>query len=157
MKPTTEILERIRKSSADHRDGVFTRLYRYLLREDIYIMAYRNLYTNKGALTKGTDNDTADGFIKEYIDKIIKELSDGTYKLKPVRRTQIPKKKGKQRPLGILSFRDKIVQDIMYLEAIYEPIFSNRSHGFRPDRSCHTALQQISKEFKVHKSYQKIS
>lgn len=149
MKPTTEILERIRKSSADYRDGVFTRLYRYLLREDVYIMAYKNLYANKGAATKGTDNDTADGFSKEYIDKIISELSSGTYEPKPVRRIQIPKKNGKQRPLGIPSFRDKIVQDIirMYLEAIYEPIFSNRSHGFRPNRSCHTALQQISKGF----------
>lgn len=149
MKPTTEILERIRKSSSNHKDGVFTRLYRYLLREDAYIMAYKNLYANQGAATKGTDNDTADGFGKEYIDKIISELSGGTYEPKPVRRTHIPKKNGKQRPLGIPSFRDKIVQDIirMYLEAIYEPVFSDRSHGFRPNRSCHTALMQISKGF----------
>ena len=151
MKPTTEILERIRKSSTNHKDGVFTRLYRYLLREDVYIMAYKNLYANQGAATKGTDNDTADKFGKKYIDKIISELSSGTYEPKPVRRTHIPKKNGSTstRPLGIPSFKDKIVQDIirMYLEAIYEPVFSDRSHGFRPNRSCHTALQQISKGF----------
>lgn len=149
MKPTTEILERIRKSSADHKDGIFTRLYRYLLREDAYKIAYKNLYANQGAATKGTDNDTADSFSQEYIDKIITELSNGTYEPKPVRRTYRKKKNGKQRPLGIPSFRDKIVQDIirMYLEAIYEPVFSDRSHGFRPGRSCHTALTQINKGF----------
>lgn len=149
MKPTTEILERIRKSSTDHKDGVFTRLYRYLLREDVYMMAYKNLYANQGAATKGIDNDTADGFGKKYINKIISELSSGTYEPKPVRRTHIPKKNGSTRPLGIPSFKDKIVQDIirMYLEAIYEPVFSERSHGFRPNRSCHSALQQISKGF----------
>ena len=149
MKPTSEILERIRKSSADHKDGVFTRLYRYLLREDVYYTAYKNLCANQGAATKGTDNDTADGFGKEYIVKIIGELISMEYEPKPVRRTYIPKKNGKMRPLGIPSFRDKIVQDIirMYLEAIYEPIFSDRSHGFRPNRSCHTALKQITKGF----------
>lgn len=149
MNPTTEILKRINKSSADHKDGVFTRLYRYLLREDVYYAAYKNLYANQGAATKGTDEDTADGFGKEYIKNIICDLSNGTYEPKPVRRTYIPKKNGKQRPLGIPSFRDKIVQDVirMYLEAIYEPIFSDRSHGFRPNRSCHTALTQISKGF----------
>lgn len=149
MKPTTEILERIRKSSADHNDGVFTRLYRYLLRDDVYKIAYKNLYANQGAATKGTDNDTADGFSQEYIDRIIMELSSGTYEPKPVRRTYREKKNGKLRPLGIPSFKDKIVQDIirMYLEAIYEPIFSDRSHGFRPGRSCHTALTQITKGF----------
>lgn len=149
MKPTTEILERIRKSSADHKDGVFTRLYRYLLRDDVYRMAYKNLYANKGAATKGTDNDTADSFSQEYIDTIIMELSSGTYEPKPVRRTYRKKKNGKLRPLGIPSFKDKIVQDIirMYLEAIYEPIFSDRSHGFRPGKSCHTALTQITKGF----------
>ena len=149
MKPTTEILERIRKSSADHKEGVFTRLYRYLLRDDVYKMAYKNIYANQGAATKGTDNDTADSFSQEYIDKIIMELSSGTYEPKPVRRTYREKKNGKLRPLGIPSFKDKIVQDIirMYLEAIYEPIFSDRSHGFRPGRSCHTALTQITKGF----------
>ena len=95
MKPTTEILERIRKSSENHKDGVFTRLYRYLLREDVYIMAYKNLYANKGAATKGTDNDTADSFGKEYIDRIITELSNGDYEPKPVRRTYKEKKNGK--------------------------------------------------------------
>lgn len=150
MKPTSEILERMYQNSAEHTNGVYTRLYRYLLREDIYLTAYKNLYANKGAGTKGVDNDTADGFGMEYVHQIIDELKNQTYMPKPVRRTHIPKQNGKMRPLGIPSFRDKLVQDAIrqFLEAIYEPIFSDRSHGFRPKRSCHTALKQISRSFR---------
>lgn len=149
MKPTFEILERIEKCSEEHKDGIFTRLYRYLLREDIYFAAYQKLYSNKGAVTKGTDDDTADGFSDDYVQALIEELRSGTYRAKPVRREYIPKKNGKKRPLGIPSFRDKLLQEAvrMILEAIYEPIFNNHSHGFRPNRSCHTALRQISSEF----------
>lgn len=149
MQPTSKILERIRKSSTEHKDGVFTRLYRYLLREDVYYMAYKNLYANTGAGTKGTDDDTADGFSEEYVKQTINMLMNGSYEPKPVRRTYIPKSNGKERPLGIPSFRDKLVQEVirMYIEAIYEPIFSDRSHGFRHNRSCHTALGQITKGF----------
>ena len=149
MQPTSKILERINKSSTEHKDGVFTRLYRYLLREDVYYMAYKNLYANTGAGTKGTDDDTADGFSEEYVKQTINMLMNGSYEPKPVRRTYIPKSNGKERPLGIPSFRDKLVQEVirMYLEAIYEPIFSDRSHGFRHNRSCHTALGQITKGF----------
>lgn len=144
QKPTAEILERMEKNSKEHPDGVHTRLYRYLLREDAYYSAYQKLYANKGAATKGTDDDTADGFGKKYIDALIKELSNGTYQPKPVRREYIQKSNGKMRPLGIPSFRDKLLQEVIrrFLEAIYEPQFSDFSHGFRPSRSCHTALKQ---------------
>lgn len=150
MKPTSEILERMNKNASEHPNGVYTRLYRYLLREDIYLTAYKNLYANKGASTKGVDSDTADGFGMEYVHTIIDELQDHSYSPKSVRRIYIPKANGKQRPLGIPSFRDKIVQDAIrqILEAIYEPVFSKNSHGFRPQRSCHTALKQISKNFR---------
>lgn len=149
MKPTSEILERINRSSIEHKDGVFTRLYRYLLREDIYYAAYQKLYANRGATTKGINNDTADGFSEKYVQTLIQELKEGTYRANPVRREYIPKKNGKMRPLGIPSFRDKLLQEVvrMILEAIYEPVFDSHSHGFRPNRSCHTALRQISSEF----------
>ena len=119
MKPTSEILERIEKCSSEHKDGVFTRLYRYLLREDIYYAAYQKLYANKGATTQGIDDDTADGFSDFYIKELIQSLKDGTYKANPVRREYIPKKNGKLRPLGIPSFRDKLLQEVvrMILEA----------------------------------------
>ena len=149
MKSTSEILERIKENSKKHKDEIFTRLYRYLLRDDIYYSSYKKLYANQGAATKGVDNDTADGFGKEYLESIINELKTLKYKPEAVRRTYIKKKNGKLRPLGIPSFRDKLVQDVIrkLLEAIYEPLFSDKSHGFRPNRSCHTALSQLKKEF----------
>ena len=134
MKTTSEILERISKSSEKHKNGVFTRLYRYLLREDIYYIAYQKLYANKGAMTKGVDNDTADGFGIKYINKLIDELRTLTYNPKSVKRHYIRKQNGKMRPLGIPSFRDKLLQEAvrMILESIYEPVFNNKSLDLDP-------------------------
>ena len=151
MQPTIEILDRIRKNSRVNKEEIFTRLYRYLLRPDLYYLAYKNLYANKGAGTKGVNDDTADGFSKEKVDRIIQSLADGTYAPNPVRREYIQKKQNstKKRPLGIPTFTDKLVQEVlrMILESVYEPIFSNNSHGFRPNRSCHTALKSLKREF----------
>ncbi|WP_285023685.1 reverse transcriptase domain-containing protein [Lactococcus garvieae] len=150
MKPTMAILERISKNSQKNKDEVFTRLYRYLLRPDIYYVAYQNLYANKGASTKGVSDDTADGFGEEKIKKIIQSLKDGTYHPQPVRRMYIAKKNSKKmRPLGIPTFTDKLIQEAarIILESIYEPVFESVSHGFRPQRSCYTALKTIKREF----------
>lgn len=149
MKPTIEILTRLQENSKNNHDEVFTKLFRYLLRPDIYYTAFHNLYANNGAATKGVNDDTADSFSEDKVNKIIEVLRNGTYKPKPVRRTYITKKNGKQRPLGLPTFTDKLIQDVirMILQAIYEPIFSNYSHGFRPGRSCHTALAQLKHEF----------
>ncbi|MDR0318889.1 MAG: group II intron reverse transcriptase/maturase, partial [Nitrososphaerota archaeon] len=145
MKPTMEILARINQNSKEHNEEAFTRLYRYLLRPDIYYQAYKNLYANNGAATKGVNDDTADGFSEEKIAKIIASLKDATYQPNAVRRTYIKKANGKQRPLGIPTFTDKLVQEAlrMVLEVVYEPVFLDCSHGFRPHRSCHTALTKI--------------
>lgn len=152
MKPTMEILASINRNSRTHPDEVFTRLYRYMLRPDIYFMAYKHLYANDGAATPGVDrNDTADGFSEEKIGRIIESLKDGSYQPRPVRRTYIDKKNGigKKRPLGLPGFTDKLIQEVlrMILEAVYEPVFSPQSHGFRPGRSCHTALKDIKHGF----------
>ena len=151
MTPTTEILARISQNSLANKEEVFTKLYRYLLRPDIYFVAYKNLYANSGAATKGVNEDTADGFSEAKIDSIIKALADETYQPMPVRRTYIQKKNNRKklRPLGIPTFTDKLVQEVlrMILEAVYEPIFLDVSHGFRPKRSCHTALKQLRREF----------
>lgn len=100
---------------------------------------------SKGNMTPGTDGTTIDGFSRKQISQLIELLKWERYQPKPVRRTYIPKKNGKMRPLGIPAFADKLVQEVVrqILEAIYEPIFSDNSHGFRPNRSCHTALYQI--------------
>lgn len=150
MKPTAEILARISQQSKSNKEEIFSRLYRYMLRTDIYYQAYKNLYANNGAATKGIDGDTADGFGEEKIAKIIQQLKDGTYTPSPVRRVYIPKKNGRLRPLGIPTFTDKLVQEVlrMILEAVYEPIFLSSSHGFRPNRSCHTALASIKKAYR---------
>ncbi len=149
MKPTMEILIKLQENSKKHPDEIFTRLFRYMLRPDIYYIAYQHLYSNDGAGTKGVDDDTADGFSEEYVTKIIETLKNETYRPKPVRRAYCQKANGKMRPLGLPTFTDKLVQEVMrmILEAVYEPLFSNYSHGFRPGRSCHTALSQLSHEF----------
>lgn len=151
MQPTTDILARISRNSLANKDEIFTRLYRYLLRPDIYHVAYRNLYANSGAATKGAHDDTADGFSEAKIAKIIEKLADETYQPAPVRRTYIQKKNNpkKLRPLGIPTFTDKLVQEVlrMILESVYEPIFLPVSHGFRPQKSCHTALKSLKREF----------
>ena len=149
MKPATAILENIRQNSARNKDEVFTRLFRYMLRPEFYYLAYKNLYANAGAATKGVNNDTADGFSDEKVNRIIETLSNGSYRPSPVRRTYIPKRNGKLRPLGIPTFTDKLVQEVlrMILESVYEPIFLPSSHGFRPGRGCHTALKDIKHAF----------
>lgn len=149
MQPTTAILERISQNSQKNPEEVFTRLYRYLLRADIYYLAYKKLYANSGAATKGIDQDTADGFGPDYIQSITNKLQEGSFQPKPSRRIYTPKANGKMRPISIPTFTDKLVQEVMrlILEAIYEPIFKDCSHGFRPGRSCHTALEQAKHYF----------
>ena len=135
MKPTTEILANMSRNSSAHHDEVFTRVYRYLLRPDLYFAAYKRLQANNGADTRGVNDDTADGFSERKINCIIEALKNGSYEPLPVRRTYIRKKNSpaKKRPLGLPTFTDKLVQDVMrmVLEAIYEPVFSDLSHGFR--------------------------
>jgi len=151
MKPTMAILAKINMNSNNHKDEVFTRLFRYMLRPDLYYVAYKHLYANNGAGTRGVNDDTADGFSEAKVTNIIKKLADGTFMPTPVRRTYITKKNNpaKKRPLGIPTFTDKIVQEVlrMILEAVYEPLFLDCSHGFRPGRSCHTALKNVKYQF----------
>lgn len=128
----------------------FKRLYRNLYNPEFYWLAYKNIYANNGSMTAGADGTTIDGMGSERIEKIISSLRDRSYQPKPARREYIAKKNSnKKRPLGIQSGDDKLVQEVvkMILESIYEPNFSDKSHGFRPNRSCQTALKQIQKTF----------
>jgi group II intron reverse transcriptase/maturase len=136
-------------SKAKNETYVFERLYRNLYNTEFYLEAYAKLYSNKGSNTKGVNNDTIDGMSLERIERLVEKLKEQTYQPKPARRTYIPKKNGKTRPLGIPTFEDKLVQEVVrrILESIYEPQFSNHSHGFRPNRSCHTALKEIRNTF----------
>lgn len=120
---------------------------RVIIKVDVLETAYRKISTNKGAMTPGTDQDTLDGTSRLSLSKMAQELKDHQYKFKPSRREYIPKANGKLRPLGIPSPKDKIVQQAMamVLEAVFEPHFTPQSHGFRPNKGCHTALQQVSR------------
>ena len=117
-------------------------LYRQLFNPQLYLLAYGRIYSNKGAMTPGADAETADGMSLGKIERIIDAMRHERYRFSPVRRVYIPKKNGKQRPLGLPSWSDKLVGEVvrLLLEAYYEPQFSDRSHGFRPGRGCHTAL-----------------
>src|SRR5215468_10598520 len=120
-------------------------LYRQMYNEDLYLMAYGRIYANHGAMTPGPDTETADGMSPDKIHKIIEAMRYERYRFRPVRRTFISKKNGKLRPLGLPSWSDKLVGEVvrLLLEAYYEPRFSPRSHGFRKGRGCHTALREI--------------
>jgi group II intron reverse transcriptase/maturase len=123
-------------------------VYRRIQDRELFLTAYGNLYANRGALTAGSDPvDTVDGMSIARIDAMLAQLRAGTFKWTPVRRTYIPKGKRKKgyRPLGVPNWSDKLLQEVirMVLEAYYEPRFSPHSHGFRPGRGCHTALQDI--------------
>ncbi|MCM1511115.1 MAG: reverse transcriptase domain-containing protein [Clostridium sp.] len=127
----------------------YERLYRILFNEEIFFVAYQRIHHKPGNMTSGTDGKTIDAMSIQRIQELIAQLKDETYHPQPARRIYIPKKNGKLRPLGIPSFDDKLVQEVtrMILEAIYEGQFSTTSHGFRPKRSCHTALTTIQKTF----------
>ena len=124
-------------------------LFRLMENPILWYEAYANIYANDGAPTKGVDDVTLDGFSEKRVMASIARLKDGSYCFQPVRRTYIPKKNGKKRPLGISSGDDKLVQEVVrnILERIFEPIFKTSSHGFRPGRSPHTALEQIGKQW----------
>lgn len=115
----------------------------------MYAVAYQKIYANEGNMTQGSDGQTIDGMSLQRIDSLIEALKDESYQPVPSRRVYIPKKNGKMRPLGIPSFNDKLVQEVlrMVLEAIYEGSFVNTSHGFRPGKSCHTALLYVQTRF----------
>jgi len=126
------------------------RVYRLLFSPAMFLTAYANLYTNKGAMTKGTTPETADGMSLAKIEAIIEEIRHERFRWTPVRRILIPKANGKMRPLGIPTWKDKLVQEVirLILESYYEPQFSPASHGFRPERGCHTALTSVQRTWK---------
>ena len=120
-------------------------IYRLLYNRNLYLRAYGRLYSNQGAMTKGTTAETVDGMSLAKINRIIDELRYERFRWTPVRRVSIPKPNGTTRALGIPTWTDKLLQEVirMILEAYYEPQFSDHSHGFRPDRGCHTALNEV--------------
>ncbi|MGC9539853.1 reverse transcriptase domain-containing protein [Streptomyces sp. UG1] len=124
-----------------------TKVYRQLFNPHLYLLALGRLYSNHGAMTPGVDGETVDGTSLARIERIIDALRHERYRFQPAQRVYIPKRNGKPRPLGLPSWTDKLVGEVMglLLEAYYEPQFSDQSHGFRPRRGCHTALREVTR------------
>src|SRR5687767_6514500 len=148
MQSAETVLDIIGKRGA--RGLPISRLYRQLFNPQLYLVAYGRIYANTGAMTPGVTAETVDGMSLAKIATIIGALRDERYRWRPVKRVYIPKKNGKLRPLGLPTWSDKLVAEVvrLLLEAYYEPQFSDRSHGFRPHRGCHTALREIVEVWK---------
>ena len=110
-----------------------TQLYRQMFNRDLYLLAYGNIYSNQGAMTPGVSEETADGMSEEKIEQVIGLMRQEKYRFSPARRVYIPKKNGKLRPLGMPTWSDKLVGEVirLLLEAFYDPQFPDSSHGFR--------------------------
>lgn len=148
MRNPIDVLNSLR-SKACINGYHYERLYRNLYNPEFFLLAYQNTYAGEGNMTPGVDKKTIDGMGMDRINPIIESLKDHSYQPNPARRKYIEKANGKLRPLGIPAADDKLVQEVvrMILESIYEPTFSDLSHGFRPGRSCHTALLQVKNCF----------
>ena len=144
MRNAETVLDVIRERG--ERGLPLENIYRLLYNRNLYLRAYGRLYSNQGAMTKGTTAETVDGMSLAKIDLLVDALRYERFRWTPVRRVNIPKPNGKTRPLGIPTWTDKLLQEVirMILEAYYEPQFSDRSHGFRPDLGCHTALSEVA-------------
>lgn len=126
-------------------------IYRLMFNPRLFEIAYNRIKSNPGNMTPGIIPTTLDGISPKVIDEIISNLKTQTFQFSPGRRIHIPKSNGGQRPLTIAPPRDKLVQEVMrmILEVVFEPTFSESSHGFRTGKSCHTALKDIKEKFGV--------
>lgn len=149
MRIPKVVMDNLVEMSKRDENYVFERIYRNLYNEEFFLEAYAKLAKKEGNMTEGTDGKTIDGMSIDRIRKLIEQLKDESYQPKPSRRKYIPKKPTGQRPLGIPSMDDKLVQEVArrILEGLYEPIFRDSSHGFRPNLSCQTAVDKIQKTF----------
>jgi group II intron reverse transcriptase/maturase len=148
MRSAATVLDVIRERG--RRGLPLERLYRQLFNPQLFLLAYGRIYANKGAMTPGVGTETVDGMSQAKIGAIIDALRHERYRWRPVKRVHIPKKNGKLRPLGLPTWSDKLVAEVvrLLLEAYYDVQFSDRSHGFRPGRGCHTALSEVVEVWK---------
>ena len=135
-------------SWSQDQDFRFDDIYNLLYDEDWLRRAYRSVESNSGARTAGVDRQTMEGFEEDLevnLKELRRSLKSQSFDPKPVRRTYIPKGDGEERPLGIPTIKDRIVQEAlrMVLEPIYETDFSDDSFGFRPNRSTHDAIMSL--------------
>src|SRR5258707_15627506 len=153
MRPSATVLDMLQDRGK--RRVPVTDLYRQLYTPTLYLRAYGRIYANDGAMTAGSTPETAAAMTLSKIKKISDGLRHERYRWTPVRRTYVPKKNGKPRPLGLPSWSDKLLQEVIrsLLEAHYEPQFTEHSHGFRPGAGCHSALREITQQVHATKRF----
>ena len=139
------------RSKINPTASVDRNLYKLMCDRDLLLIAYNKLKSKPGQITPGISSETLDGMSGKTIDELIEQLKDESFQFQPGRRVMIPKPSGGERPLTVAPPRDKLIQEAMrmILEAVYEPTFSDHSHGFRPNRGCHSALLSVSQKFNV--------
>lgn len=145
------ILSDVWRRNLQNPNFINKRLWSVLKHDDIWISSFLKLAYNRGSNTPGTDNSRIANFSLDKVMAVKKDLLEGRFRWGDSRRIYIPKADGKRlRPLTIPNFRDRLIQEVLkkLLSSIYEPCFDIHSHGFRPGRSCHTALRDVRKNFK---------
>lgn len=138
-------LEGYRRRNAANHEYINQDLYRLFYDQNLYLIAYNSVKSNDGAETSGSDGTSLHGFCQEWIDDLIAAMRAESYQPQPNRTMMIPKSNGKMRKLSFPNGKDKLVQEAIriILECIYEPTFSNLSHGFRPKRSTQSAIADV--------------
>lgn len=144
---TRELQRRLYQAAKRSKERRFHALYDRIYRPDIIKRAWMEVKANGGSA--GVDGKTIEQVeqagIEPYLEAIINELKEGTYRPQPVLRVYIPKGDGKQRPLGIPTVKDRIVQQAckIIIEPIFEANFQECSYGFRPGRSAQQAVIDV--------------
>lgn len=144
-----QLQEKLGHAAKTSKSRKFHALYDKVCRSDVLAEAWRRVRANKGAA--GVDGETMADIMKQGEAQFIKDceqcLLKNSYRPQPVRRQYIPKKDGRQRPLGIPTVRDRVVQTAvkLLLEPIFEADFQDCSYGFRPKRGAKQALERIRK------------
>lgn len=148
-----DIFDKLYKESCENKK--FTNLMKYIVSENNILLAYRNIKSNKGSSTVGTDNLNI-SYLKGmdsniFVDRIQNKLKN--YHPKSIRRVEIPKANGKTRPLGIPCIEDRIIQQCIkqVLEPICEAKFHKHSYGFRPNRSTKHAIARSMSLMNINK------
>jgi retron-type reverse transcriptase len=138
--------EHLNENSGTPEATKYRNIYKKVWNLENLNIAYNIISKKKGASTLSVYGENLNGTSMKTLKKISKTLKNHSFKFKLIRGTYKPKSDGTKRPLGISNVHDKIVQKSisMVFEEIFEPIFKDSSHGFRPQRGCHTALKQIS-------------
>lgn len=136
----------ISKLSQKNQNWIHKDIFRILYKDDIWIVAYENLKSNKKALT----SRSIGGISLDRLKKLKELVYYEKYTFKTAKLTYIPQPNGRKRPLSLSTPNDKIVQEVirLILKAIYEPVFSELSFGFRPGRGCHDALVHVERKFR---------